>query len=989
MEKNSAKQLLEQYCQARYQAFKLNSDNTLNLPTVSSVPGIAGSERRDVYRKKIVAPEPNATHHIKFITKNDNPHHFVWQTDAKTLKKAVRWGIVKTHSITGNVISALGRYNVVATNRIAKGMVSNSAAFKSKLLNLYQSRFEALQSIESMVNKPNSVEDYQRVFDAYISELTSIKENLPQQLNDIDCPGFTESIRLQIKDDIDADILRAQQYKQSIMKRGNTSAFNQARGQDSALEFVKEQMTHGLYELQGINQDVSYSRRRPFALTRGELNDFIEDARKVINDHQADPCNMVTPAHHGQYSNDPTTLCTYDFSNDNLSPNRERETLLAISFIEEWDKLTLTKNGHATIENLHGKEQLDTITATRWKNHRNLKITLKSNGYFLLNIIKGVLFSRHPWEEEAWSRPDFHLFATKLRQHALPNEPLIKKPYHFIKGVFNAVKDLWQGIRDFGANLVIRLPRDILNDWASTAHPSSLENVLTEATAAVKHIQDSESERLQTLLEKCHYATPAPTSKQTSLQAQAEYALTAGEQNDFLTAFARGINEFAAIFSHNLYAKDPVSGILFTAGYAAGAAAIFLPKQAAQLFGEPFVKAFSDFSYSMASSPLGAAISGGSTLGQGLSVAEDLLLHGPSSIAINTIYELMEDPLTAGTYFLAAYGIGYVLANGINGHPIPWISDHIKSDLGTKPELGYPLFGAKFGLLGYESFHVRKETEYPKPMLSAIASQSVSEERQHVVNRFSLIVWLTQHAKMLPKLESNQKFKIERQIEQLFTPEETHSLKQLLYPESRNSIAFQFFSLPLSYIPAILRVVVAFIFGIAAFCFKNPTPFAPIKRAMTSLFDKSKRDLSRLVKLLTYTLYLPYDLISSLLKATAYTITMLIGRIAGIFDFNPAHYIHQAFSKLHVAIRRFGEWCYPAKALKSVAIAHPTHTIRTVEQSYTTLMGAMLRSTAAPEQSPGVPPPYDAKPPLTPSAIAEGSLLAENGTASNNQLSHA
>jgi len=143
----SAKELLIQHNQAQYRAFTLNDDRKLILPEVSSIWGIGASKRIEEYHK--VLSHQNSAHHIKFITKNNKPQGFFWQTNASRLQEATRWGIVKTHSIKGGVISTLGRYRILAHQRVSKGMVSNSQGIKLKLLDHYQSRFEALQGLES------------------------------------------------------------------------------------------------------------------------------------------------------------------------------------------------------------------------------------------------------------------------------------------------------------------------------------------------------------------------------------------------------------------------------------------------------------------------------------------------------------------------------------------------------------------------------------------------------------------------------------------------------------------------------------------------------------------------------------------------------------------------------------------------------------------------------------------------------------------------
>ncbi|MGL5741592.1 MAG: hypothetical protein ACRCXC_03080 [Legionella sp.] len=172
---DSAKVLLERSNQQRYREFTLNSESTLSLPRTSSVPWVGATKRHDVYRTKL---SHDAPHHIKFITKNNDPHACLWQSNPEKLKQAVRWGIIKNHLITSKVIGTLGHYRVKAHERAAKGMVSNSQAVKLKLLDVYQDRFTALEAIESLVNKNNTREDFDRTFTNYIAQLQEIEDHL-------------------------------------------------------------------------------------------------------------------------------------------------------------------------------------------------------------------------------------------------------------------------------------------------------------------------------------------------------------------------------------------------------------------------------------------------------------------------------------------------------------------------------------------------------------------------------------------------------------------------------------------------------------------------------------------------------------------------------------------------------------------------------------------------------------------------------------------
>lgn len=945
----SPKTLLAELNQKRYRAFILNNDeNELITQIISPVPGVAASKRKDVYTKNSFPK--NGAHQVKFIAKNGHTQGFIWHTTPDQIKVAVRWGIINTQSITGKVISSLGNYRIAAHERAAKGMISNSQVLKLKLLDLYQDRFEALQALESLVNRNNSYTTYETHLQEYIQRLNEISTNLEGYFNDVDhqTSGLKPTAIDELKADIQRDISRTRVYLNSLIQHDDLRAANRARGKNSIMEFVKNQMHQGLYELQGLNQDITFNKHRDFALTRGRFNDFIEAARAIMEHDQADPRNEVTPKHHGLYSDSehPNTPITYDFTEDQLSHAREREVLLAISFIERWDILDISKDKAPRLRNGTGVEDLDIIAATKWKTHRNFKALLKSVGYFAFNIIKGIFVPTHSWEEEAWNNPNFHLFASTLRAQVTPVEPMWRKPLKFLKQIAHAIMDIFNGIRDFGAQLVIKMPDDILNDWESTQDLEPLIDTIKAAERELNEIQAEEDSRLRSLLKKCHYNEEQiqtlleSAMPQNGRLARAEYSLTPGEQNDILTGMAKGLTAFGGVFS-KMYAEDPIAGLLFTAAYSLGAATIYFPVQMGGILGANYVQSFSNFAYSMASSKFGAVLTGATTQGQVTVAAWDNLIHGPNSITVDTLYKFGEDPLTFGAYIAAAYGIGHVLINGIAGYKIPWLSDHLRADLGTKPQAGYPFIGGKVALGLYEILSSEDPEEFIAPQWSSNAESEPSEEQQKILNQRFLVHWLSQHAQTIPKLHSKHRFALSRHIEVLFTKEEADSLKKIIYPESQPSIAFQLLSIPLSYIPALIHLGLALGLSLAAAIAGKSHPLEPSKRAGIYLWDKVKKDLSRLIVFATHMAYIPYFFMYTLTKALVYTVTLIIGRVASLFDASPAHDIHQFFAAVHIAFRQMAEFLYPARALKHVVVAHPANTMGIVEESYVTCMSEL------------------------------------------------
>lgn len=934
MPAESAKKLLIRNNLKQYQDFLIDESPILHLPAISAVPWIGAANRFETYEK---TPYKFGGHQVNFISKNGEPYSFQWQTDAVRLKQAVRWGIVRTESLTSRVIAALGNYRVAAHERVLKGMISNTQQLKIQLLDHYQQRFEALHELESLVNKDNSLVDYSTAIERYRQQLLSIDSSLEAHFTGTPLVTLNPKALSQLREDIANDIAKAEAYLKTMVESCSTNplalrAYNRARGRNSILYFVKQQMSDNLFQMQGINQDISYSKKRRFALTRGNLNDCIEDARREVDEHKADLRNAVTPEHHGCYTSENGSI-TYDFGNDNLSPARQRQVLLGISFLEGWDIVDYSNPESPSVKSPLGSETLSLIAATNWQLHRNFAVAMKSAAFFIFNIFKGMFTYTHPWEEEAWENKKFHLIAKTLREKASPNEPLLLKPIRFIKAIMYAIRDSFRGIRNLGTGL-FHIPKKIFDDWNASKALQNLNTVIEDAEHCLARINREENERLQYILKD---SVLKSDSKPVSKLARTDYHLTAGEQNDIITAMVRGFDGFVSVFTHNIYAKDPVGGLLFTTAYAAGAGAIFCPAFASTVFGAGYVNWFTHFSYSMGSGKFAAALAGGSTQAQVFATGWDTAVHGPNSSGISVTMQIAEDPLTYSAYFALAYGLGYVLVNGINGHKIPVLSDILREDLGSTPDASYPFIGGKFALGSYELFH-RDSTEDLHPARIKFNGTEYKNYpnpgNEQVINRFLLALWLSKHAETLPKLDSDMLFELERHLDRLFLAEEAASLKKILYPEKEFSIAFQLFSIPFSYIPAICRFSLAFILSPIAWFMGNPEPAQPIKRASRDLYTKISRDLNRLLIAGSQFIYLCFKVMTSPVKALAFTVNMLISRIAALVDLILSHSIHQKFARVHAFFNKFGEWMYPARSIKSVVIAHPVHTIKEIEHSY-------------------------------------------------------
>lgn len=947
---SNGRTLLEAYNHQTLHDFLLDpTSKELTLPITSKIPGRTASKSRsasrfNAYTKVSISPGD----HLNFIKKNGKPHGFAWHCTGKELQEALRFGIVKSESLSSQLVGVLGQYRLICHERIAKGVMTATQPAKLKLLSHYQDRLSLFFNLESLVNQPNTLADFEQKIAQYLEKLEALKITLDIEDLESIVPGIHESCI----SDIDASKTRATEYLATLRGLKPISPANRARGQNCILEFVKRESLQLIYEFQGLNQDISFSRARRFALTRGDLNDVLEDARLVIENHRADLKNPITAEHHRLYPDE--DVLTLIVNAESYSPEEERRALLGISFIKGWDKVIpeafCVQNKHEATENL------DRIAATHWKPSRNFLTFLKSTGYFILNTLKSFFVSTQPWEEESWENPEFHLYAATLEKESRPNKPMWFKLVYFLNELRIAVIDLIYGIKDFAATIVIQLPINLAHDWKTTKAES--DDFYHEANAAIEKIQSDETTLLNKILTDWRERLPQD-KKETSCESSSlhttlvasPYPLSTGEQNDILTAMVRGLNGFTTFFTHSIYSKDPVGGLIFTLFYLSGSSVMLFPHLGETLFGKAYVEWFQRFAGGMANTPLAGAIAGGSSQAQLAASAWDLLLCGPQSDVVYGVKKAMEDPLSIAAGFGIAFGVGYAMTNG----HIPWLSESLKEELGTVPETSYPLIGAKFMIALYECLHAPHELKLHMPDFLHAGEEKLTLDKEDL-ERLELNCWLSAHAAVLPSLDRDIKFKIEQRIERLFNRVQARSLKLLLHPQQTHSIAYQFIFIPLSYVASLLRLTVNVGTSLVAWYQEAPKPWEPIKRAMGDLGEKMGYDLNRILTFASELIRLVFKSVACVFKALLFTINLAVGRIGGLFKAKPGHSIHRGFAGIHRGLSWFREWLFPVRIGESVATAHPICTMKQSYEKLTTQLRMKHGEGEVPQAVPYTPP---------------------------------
>jgi hypothetical protein len=910
---DSAKTLYEQYYAQKYQDFIRSDKESFSLPARHWSPYYAAMAEDDHFKwKKVEGAKDNKVKTIlkKSVLNTWKHHGLVWTTHPEKIREGVRWGIVRAESITGQVIGTLGRYRITAHERIAKGMVSNTQALKIAALDIYQERFEALQILESLVNTKSDVSRYEEAIDAYIIALRKIQTKTEtifpaSHLKKIDY----ENLPARINADIEEDIKEALKYREKLPSK--LRAANRARGNDSILEFVKKQMHKGLYELQGVNQDIVFSKG---TLTRGELNDYIEDARKVIDDHRPDMRNAVTAKHHGDFS-DADKEVTYSL--DGLSQEEERQALLAISFIEGWDRVDYRNEAGPRVFNRDGDSiALKTISATKWRIYRNFSGFFRFVWEYGKNWLMGLVIATRPWEEEISDNGKFKLYVSTLKEFSRLNDPLWKKFWDVIYDIGLSIKNISDGVSNFGKELFTELPEDILCDWYSSEKPPAFDDLLTRAGEDIEKIILEETKRLNKVISESRQLEIDQQLKgAVSVLAQPDYPLESLESDDPLTAATEGARVFASHFTHP-FNKDPVACLLFT-GVSLSTGLYILQGSLPAIAGV------------FGANPITQMVCGSSALGQGAQVAFNTLIEGPSCHLATFAKKFVDNPMPGLVALGGAYGLGYGVVSLLETSPV--IGEYIRGEMGSIAQINEILLGAKLGIGAYFIFYSgESETYHPVEIQYQGEEIGLSEEHKKLNQRLRMVQWLNKYSKHLHKLDIKKKFQISQQLDEIFDDaKQADSLKKLLYPEQKQSIAYYFFAIPFGYLFSFLRLGFSFFMFPAALICKRSQPFQPMRRVGLSLFKEIKKDLSRLVTASGNVLFTIVNVAASPFRALIFVAELFIGRVA-ILGWHPGHAMHKAMSAIHSLYRSIGEFLYPARVMKGVVYAHPVHTVNEV-----------------------------------------------------------
>lgn len=947
--------------------FKKSIQTEVSLPVAPSVLNAylnphKISRRTRTYTKKSISKDYAA---VQFVRRKENNESrsegFVLHITADELRKLVRWGVYPAQSVSGKAIAELGRWRLSAYGRITKGMISNTHVVKERLLDLYQDRFELLGQIELLTNLPLKSQEQKKeakakfinTFHQYIQRLTKIKTGLYDRFQDTDLEKINNTALIDLEKDIQKDIDAATHYLQTHFLKHATSQVKaehvSASHPLSAAEFVKQNLLDIIDEAEGINHDISFSRKRRFALTRGVFGGCCIDARKTVRYHNPDMSNQILNEHHGLYNEDVTKLnsqlVSVDYTKSNQTTDELNNALLAISFIKKYDQVVIDKNGFR-IKSQEGERKLKVIYATNWRMVRSVSDFFRKAFDVLKKMVQGIIYATRPISGNALGQGR-ELVVDRFLKRSRPKAPFWRAPYQLFKSIGHSVVDFLKGITVSVMNDVfIKMPTLLIKDWHATnilkvvgkdgkQKPISLVEGLQRAEAAIEKIKTHETKRIQFILghlpvNQHDMTTPRSNSAYARRSAEPPYELKSPEANGLLESLGRGANQFADAFAHNIFAKDPMAGLVFMSTYTVAGLAIAAP-QLLKVLG-PYLDVSKWLGDLLGTSVTMSAGSNALLQAQITSSFLNMLVHGPESWLGQAGAEFTKQPHLIFLAVGGAYATGYLLANGIGGYTIPGLSEFLKEDLGKNPDLSYPLIGLKVFLLIFEAFESAKKDEF-KQIASMEAIRQIERALQNKTAhlRYYFGIWLAQNGAHLKKLDKVNLLMLEQFIDKYFSHSEALSLKRLLYPERPHSIAQQLVLIPVGYISAILQLVASVGLSVGAALMGRDYPMIPIKNAAIAFWDKLAKDLSRLLVFQTEVARFIYKVVATPIVLIADVLTLTLTRIAGLFGVPIAHDIYKGFSTIRRGVNVVsGVFDYGA-IMKAVGVAEPFDTIKKIE----------------------------------------------------------
>ena len=803
--------------------------------------------------KPYAAPHPSP-HYLDLIKVGDHQylHAVVWHSMPHWLNEAKRWGIVNTYSLIGKMISALGIYRLIAHERVISGFISNRFEIKMFILDHYQHRLEQFQALEKLIHTKTTGHQLKLAIKHYKKQLTkSYHPNywaeLSKRLGQFDYRYFYDVMDKGIAQDKTA-INDYFQKKITMRKR------LQSHGDDSLLFFIKQQTTRILSEMAALNQAVSYERNFGFTVTRGDLNSCIIDAKRALDQHQADPHNPLTDKQCGIFGADDSTQM--------LAFSTNERAITAISFIEGLNHIDFTCALRPLLVNTDvGQGESFPLLiekATKWVGNESGVMILKRCGALVSHLLYGfvdLVLSPVTQLLKWFGMPGLSQYLHFLATFSLDSEDKIKWKGRGISAaarspmislrqrvamllhtcvdeIYEAMHGLWDVIHKVSGDLLRKLHLDFYVFEAREFFNLDAAELEVKAIEAMKQQQLLKYFRQQDILPDPEFVEPL---------AVPEFIPGVKPSRLVHNAVFRSVMQAVHFLRHYIYDRNPFVGLVFTGAYAIGGLSIVIPAAMSAAFGQLAI-ASKSVAVAMAKGVVSQTVSSAFTFAKVAAGITEFGLHGTRSWLFTGIKEFEKDPATSIVSITAAVALGYFLV--YDAH-IPVVSDEFQNDVGTVWPLATGFIAIKVAVLTYELFYAEDHHEIEvaadieRRLLAELktlknkkyeTSEEIDLEAENALAElkgpryksllkaaaepFEILNFMQDNSRALPYLSDHLKSSMLYRIEKYWgkeSPSYVVSLKKCFYPEKSSSIIRATLNRIGLYLQLVLRIPIVLI----------------------------------------------------------------------------------------------------------------------------------------------------------------------------------
>lgn len=326
---------------------------------------------------------------------------------------------------------------------------------------------------------------------------------------------------------------------------------------------------------------------------------------------------------------------------------------------------------------------------------------------------------------------------------------------------------------------------------------------------------------------------------------QISHPLDPYENKDLLGMTVSGLKGFVDLFGHNIYAKHPTLGLLFTLSYGMGLLPLIAPKLGAHLLSKEYVhfiqtmKEVTDKGDSIFSK------AGVSFLNAKLNTAGfELISDGFNSWTVKGLNNFRQDPATASAVIMMAYlgGHFYTHAN-LDGHSFPG-AHTLAEETGSVPAFTEAFVGAKLFTILFGMFSSRAQTHetLTKKDIDLAVAQAQDESRMlgSQAGSISPLLDILKIFHQLPTLSHREKAVICDHIGGLygFNSEISRLIQAKCNETAKESYATRSIKHLFDYVGTLIRLPVAFGFMLGRlWCMDRKEATRPLRRVLSHLKD--------------------------------------------------------------------------------------------------------------------------------------------------------